>query len=82
MSDRELTTAEAAERLNVAERTIRLWCQQGRFPNARPEETPFGAYWKIPEIDLKDFQPPKMGRPRKEPATTPAKKSRKKREAK
>ncbi|MCW5967575.1 MAG: helix-turn-helix domain-containing protein [Blastocatellales bacterium] len=65
MSNRDLTIAEAAERLNAADVTVRLWCRQGRFPNARTEETPFGGYWLIPESDLRKFKPPKMGRPPK-----------------
>ena len=72
MSSKDFTVGEAAERLKVADVTVRLWCRQGKFPNARSEETPFGAYWKIPESDLIDFKPPKMGRPRKQAhQTTP-----------
>jgi hypothetical protein len=65
MADRELTTSEAAERLGMANVTVRLWCRQGRFPNARSEDTPRGAIWYIPESDLKDFRPPQPGRPPK-----------------
>ncbi len=70
----ELTTSQAAERLGVGASTVRLWCTQGRFPNARAETTPRGGVWLIPESDLKDFQPPKRGRtPKSLPATqTPA----------
>lgn len=46
---------------------VRLWCQQGRFKNARQLDTPRGAVWLIPESDLDGFEPPKMGRPRKPP---------------
>jgi excisionase family DNA binding protein len=78
----ELTTAQAAERLGVGKSTVNLWCRQGRFPNARSEETHRGPVWLIPESDLKDFEPPKMGRPTKAPADKPALKLRKKAEAK
>ncbi len=61
--DGGLTTAQVAERLNVARPTVKLWCRQGRFPNARLEEMPRGPVWQIPESDLTDFEPPKMGRP-------------------
>ncbi|MDQ5837220.1 MAG: helix-turn-helix domain-containing protein [Acidobacteriota bacterium] len=61
--DGRLTTAQVAERLNVAQPTVKLWCRQGRFPNAKLEETPRGPVWQIPESDLADFEPPKMGRP-------------------
>jgi hypothetical protein len=77
-----LTTAQAAERLNVAQPTVKLWCRQGRFPNAKREETARGPVWQIPAADLKNFEPPKMGRPSKPPAEKPARRSRKKPEAK
>jgi hypothetical protein len=60
MSD-ELTTAEVAERLGASDRVVRLWCQAGRFPNARRVETPRGDYWTIPAGDLKNFVKPKPG---------------------
>jgi len=68
MANQELTTTEAAERLNVADVTVRLWCRQGKFPNARAVSTPRGSIWYIPENDLKTFQQPKTGRPPKAPA--------------
>ena len=74
MSGEDLTTAEVAERLGIAKPTVTLWCRQGRFPNARHEETPFGSYWLIPAKDLKNFQPPKMGRPAKPKANGAPKK--------
>ncbi len=58
----ELTTTQAAERLNAGVSTVRLWCQQGRFPNARAEATPRGNVWLIPVKDLKGFVKPKRGR--------------------
>jgi excisionase family DNA binding protein len=59
----ELTAAQVAERLDVGRSTVNLWCRQGRFPGAHVEESPVGDYWLIPESDLKNFEPPKMGRP-------------------
>jgi len=61
----DLTTSEVATRLGKENRLVRLWCQQGRFPNARAEETPRGPVWYIPESDLKGFTAPTMGRPPK-----------------
>lgn len=60
-----LTTKEAAKRLNVADVTVRLWCRQGRFPNARALDTPRGSIWYIPAKDLKGFRLPQLGRPTK-----------------
>jgi excisionase family DNA binding protein len=75
----ELTTSQAAERLGVGKSTVNLWCRQGRFPNARSEDTPRGPVWLIPESDLENFSPPKMGRPASKAATkTPAKRRAKK----
>ena len=65
MSTTELTTADVAGRLGRPERTVRLWCKQGRFKGARSESTPRGDYWLIPESALKDFQEPERGRPAK-----------------
>jgi predicted site-specific integrase-resolvase len=53
-----LSTSEVAARLNVDETTVRLWCRQGRFPNAKQV-----GGWVVPDSDLKNFTPPKMGRP-------------------
>jgi hypothetical protein len=71
MSERELTANEVAERLNVANVTVRLWCRQGRFAHARSVDTPRGAVWYIPEKDLAGFVLPQVGRPKsaKAPAT-------------
>jgi Helix-turn-helix domain len=63
MSD--LTTSAVAERLDVAQPTVKLWCRQRLFPNAYLEDTPRGAVWRIPESDLIDFQKPTRGRPAK-----------------
>lgn len=78
-----LTTTQVAERLGVARPTVKLWCRQGRFPNAALEQTARGPVWQIPASDLKGFTPPKMGRPATKAAPAkPARKTRKKAEAK
>lgn len=64
MSD-ELTTADVAKRLDRPERTVRLWCKQGRFAGARSVTTPRGDYWLIPAAALNGFQAPERGRPAK-----------------
>ena len=56
---------QVAGRLGVASITVRKWCARGLFPRAYMYETPLGALWMIPEVDLKNFQPPRMGRPPK-----------------
>jgi Helix-turn-helix domain len=62
---KKLTTAQVAKRLGVAQVTVNVWCIKGRFPHAVREETPRGPVWMIPEGDLKGFERPKLGRPRK-----------------
>jgi hypothetical protein len=65
MSTKELTTSEAAARLEESDRLVRLWCQQGRFPNARRVVHPRGDYWVIPASDIEAFIKPKPGPPPK-----------------
>jgi hypothetical protein len=60
-----VTIKQAAEILGVPAPTVKLWCQQGRFPNARRQDTPRGPVWLIPAGDLEGFVPPKRGRPPK-----------------
>jgi hypothetical protein len=80
MSVEELTTSEAAARLGESDRLVRLWCQQGRFPNARLIKHPRGDYWAIPAKDLKDFVKPKPGPvPKSKGDTQPKSKAAKKR---
>jgi hypothetical protein len=79
MSTEELTTREAAARLDESDRLIRLWCQQGRFPHARRVDHPRGDYWVIPASDLKGFVKPKPGPvPKAKPAQSNGKKRGKK----
>src|SRR5215813_3003701 len=58
-----LTTREVAERLNANPGTIRMWCINGTFPNAKQEDTPRGPVWLIPETDLRGFTRRGRGRP-------------------
>lgn len=61
MTTKGLTTSEAAAHLDESDRLVRLWCQQGRFPNARRVEHPRGDYWVIPFRDVEGFIKPKPG---------------------
>jgi hypothetical protein len=65
MAGQDLTTTQVAERLKVANVTVRLWCRQGRFPNAHAVDTPRGSLWYIPERDIDSFTQPQPGRPPK-----------------
>src|SRR5262249_19991338 len=58
-----LTTREVAEKLDANPGTIRMWCINGTFPNAKQEETPRGPVWLIPETDLRGFKRRGPGRP-------------------
>ncbi len=54
---RELTTAEAAERLGVTPQALHKWIQQGHFPNAyklnpHAKNSPL----RIPETDIIAFE--------------------------
>lgn len=75
-----MTTNEIAELFRVSPATARLWCETGKFPNAYKEQTPFGAYWKIPDYDLTNFQAPLRGRPRLQNPSSSALSKRKQRE--
>jgi excisionase family DNA binding protein len=55
--EKMLSTKETAEQLNAGESSIRLWCDQGRFPNAQK----VGRDWIIPESDLQGFEKRKPG---------------------
>jgi hypothetical protein len=61
---KELSTSEVAALYGVVPRSVRDWCARGLFPNAYEQQTGRGPMWMIPEEDLQDFSPPKMGRPR------------------
>jgi hypothetical protein len=71
MSKRDLTTAQVAERMSVSVHAVRFWIKRGLLPNAYEVAESRGPVWRIPESDLKGFEPPKKtGRPPK--ATAPA----------
>lgn len=74
---KDLTTGQAAEKLKVAPVTVRLWCRQGRFPNAYSEETPRGVVWYIPPGDLNGIGPQKPGPKPKTNGAAPAKRAKK-----
>lgn len=61
----ELTTTEAAARLDVKPVTVRKWLGENLFPNARLENTPRGGVWYIPTSDVDAFVKPTRGRPPK-----------------
>ncbi len=65
-----LTTREVAEKLDANPGTIRMWCINGTFPNARQEETARGPVWLIPETDLHGFERRGPGRPSRKQAQT------------
>ncbi len=60
--EKEFTSKEAAERLNVARRTFNEWCKTGVLI-ATLKQTAFGEnYWTVSESVLKNFSPPRRGR--------------------
>ena len=65
-----LTIREVAEITGASVNSIRVWLGNNeerakRFPNARKEETPLGAYWVIPETDIRGYKNQGRGRPPK-----------------
>jgi hypothetical protein len=65
------TIREAAQLTGASTSSIRVWLsdeaeRKKRFPGARKESTPMGEYWLIPETDIKDYENPGRGRPRKD----------------
>ncbi|WP_258933245.1 helix-turn-helix domain-containing protein [Nesterenkonia pannonica] len=69
-----LSVADVATIIGFKPKTIRSWCSQGRFPNARkfPDDKP-RSEWRIPEKDVADFKAKKA-------VESPQRMSRKKRE--
>lgn len=57
MTTHWLTAEQAAQTLGFTSKTIRNWCVQGRFPNARkfPDDKP-RSEWRIPESDLHEHK--------------------------
>jgi hypothetical protein len=60
-----LTVKEAAEILSAAPSTVRTWLKEGLFPGAQLVTDSIVPYWSIPDTALKNFDKPKVGRPRK-----------------
>ena len=65
MSEKFLKASEVAKIYDVNSYTVKGWCRNGMFPNARLEESVAGSIWLIPESDLKGFVKPEKGRPKK-----------------
>jgi hypothetical protein len=61
-----LTISEIAKEFKRDRTTVLRWIERGLFPNARLEESPLGHYWTVPASDLRNFDKPKAGRPKKE----------------
>lgn len=63
--DSELTVEEAAQRLHLSPKTIRIYAAEGRIPGAYQKEVT-RLEWRFPERDLQDYKPRvKTGRPKK-----------------
>ncbi len=60
-----LTVKEVAEKTGIAVSTVNLYCRNGKFPNAKREESPIGMFWLIPETDLPLAPKRERGRPLK-----------------
>lgn len=58
MSDKQLTTAEVAERYGVTTMTVIRWIRAGLFQGARRVGPGRRGIWLIPESDLEGFVPP------------------------
>jgi hypothetical protein len=66
VEEAKMTVKEVAALLNAGESSVRMWCVEGKFPNAEYVQSPRGAYWMIPESDLKGFEKRDRGRPPKQ----------------
>ena len=60
-----LTTSEVMQRLDAPYQTVVAWIKKGLLPGAKREDTPRGPVWMVPASSVINFEPPKMGRPRK-----------------
>lgn len=54
--DEALTIRQVARLLNVNERTVRRYIDQGEFPNNFRLGSGPGAHWRIPKSDVNDFK--------------------------
>jgi predicted DNA-binding transcriptional regulator AlpA len=59
---RSLSVVEAAERLQLAGRTIRKMISSGAFPNAFRLTNSSQSPWKIPERDITVFEEGRVNR--------------------
>jgi hypothetical protein len=72
-----LTVSEVAQQTGAAERSVRLWAKDGKFPGATLVEPPAGvSYWLIPETALEGFALRGRGRPPKPKAEANKSKSK------
>jgi excisionase family DNA binding protein len=55
MSEDELSVSEAAQRLGVAEKTVRRWIKAGKLP-ARLVEGPYGPTYRVPAEAIQTAQ--------------------------
>lgn len=55
MSRHYLTVRQVAEELGYTEDTIRQYCAEALFPNARKASDSPRAHWRIPEADVRNF---------------------------
>ncbi|GAB4192855.1 MAG: hypothetical protein OHK0022_07280 [Roseiflexaceae bacterium] len=74
-SELMLTTAQAAEILAhrghiVKADTVKHWCQRGLFPGAERIGNTRRGLWRIPQVDIDAFTPPRLGRPPKRMSVT------------
>lgn len=60
-----LSVREVSEKLKAGQSSVRMWCVQGKFPNAEQLDTPRGPVWLVPETDLIGFEKRDPGRPPK-----------------
>jgi hypothetical protein len=66
MRERNMTAREFAAAINRPYPTVALWLRQGKVPGAYQESVGDFSVWQIPSDAVKDFQAPKLGRPKKE----------------
>jgi len=52
----DFTIQDAARRLGINERTMRLWVEQGKFPHAYRLDPTSRSVYRIPEEDLNRFE--------------------------
>ena len=60
-----MTAIEFAEKVNTAYPTVAKWLRDGKVPGAFRQRIGNMEIWMIPGDVLREFDRPKMGRPRK-----------------